>query len=255
MSDTVKYLSDKFLGEFTERFEERYLPLYVRKDKQRILEAFTADDVLIDSKIPMNSVSLDISYSDKNDAWKKDFENGKKLYGSLSQISDMTAVDQKFWIALENTTYLDYHLSTLPTDEAGITAHTIFKYGPKRSAAMHNLSVLWWSVRMTYDKDFAEDPYHLTKFFFQNASSGDKLIWLASNVISSSVVALGILDGIKSLCENNIILPNRYAFSNANKAVNQSGGVLVVDMLSRQEICKIVVDNVPEMEHTKLVKN
>ncbi|WP_432276450.1 DUF6339 family protein [Enterococcus cecorum] len=45
---------------------------------------------------------------------------------------------------------------------------------------------------------------------------------------------------------------NRYAFTNSNKILNQIGGVRIIDMLSREEIKKIIIDNLPNTEHIKL---
>lgn len=65
-------------------------------------------------------------------------------------------------------------------------------------------------------------------------------------------MVFGILDALIELEQKNIIKINRYAFTNSNKILNQIGGVRIIDMLSREEIKKIIIDNLPNTEHIKL---
>ncbi|MDZ5589511.1 DUF6339 family protein [Enterococcus cecorum] len=132
-----------------------------------------------------------------------------------------------------------------------IKARTIFTRSKKRSLMMNNLSILWWIAYYTYDKK-QDNPYYYTEFFVHNQYQGDAIAFFLSNILSNKEMVFGILDALIELEQKNIIKINRYAFTNSNKILNQIGGVRIIDMLSREEIKKIIIDNLPNTEHIKL---
>lgn len=256
MKERIPYLMDDFLNEFKKKFNVEYSDLYIKRDKKAIQEIFKADHAYVKSSLYFEPKKLTLLPEGKenDETWKLDFENAKLLWESLS-IPTSVALNEKMWVALENLYYLEYTLDQLNTvkDPNKIDARIIFTYNAKRSVAINSLSLLWWVVYYTIDVDNIDDPYHLTRFFFEYVPRSTKMLWLSSNVISSKKVALGILDGIKQLVNNKVIRGGRYAFTNSNKIINQVGGVIIMDMLSREDIKDIVIDNIPDMYQTELV--
>lgn len=190
---------------------------------------------------------------ENEETWEIDFKNGVALWEAL-QIPAPIALEEKMWVALEHRYFLDYTLDQLKTVKgiSNLDSRIIFTYNAKRSVAINSLSLLWWSVYYTIDEECESDPYHLTKFFFKTARQGTKMAWLSSNVISSRIVALGILEGIEDLIINGKIKGGRYAFTNANKLVNQVGATSVVDVLDRKDIKEIVVSDLDAMDKTQV---
>ncbi len=257
MSEKLIYVTDSFLKSFKEEFKTEYSPLYQNRDKQAIVDIFGKPGVIMKSEIDFRPIELRLlpEEGENDDTWKIDFENAVSLWESL-RIAPSIALNEKMWVALENTYYLDYTLDQLKTiqDSTKPDSRIIFTYNAKRSVAINSLSLLWWSVYYTVDEECESDPYHLTKFFFKYVRRSTKMLWLSSNIISSKNVALGILEGIQELVMSGKITGGRYAFTNSNKLINQFGGVRLVDILDREEIKKIVIDNLLGMAYTELKK-
>lgn len=256
MKERLPYVTDDFLAEFKNNFSTVYSGYYQNKEKEKIAEIFKKSDIIIKSRLEFEIVDLKLLPDSKKheDTWEIDFENAITLWESL-EIPTSVALSEKMWVALENIYYLDYTIDQLSTvqDANKIDQRIIFTYNAKRSAAINSLSLLWWAVYYTVDENNPDDPYHLTKFFFKYVPRSTKMLWLSSNVISSKSVALGILEGVKELVDSEVIRGGRYGFSNANKIINQIGGVTLMELLTREDIKMIVVENVPEMDKTELV--
>ncbi|MGM0234651.1 MULTISPECIES: DUF6339 family protein [Enterococcus] len=258
MSEKLTYVTDSFLKNFKEEFGTKYSPLYQNRDKQAITDIFSDPEVIRKSEIDFHPVELRLlpEEGENDNTWKIDYENAVSLWESL-RITPSIALNEKMWIALENTYFLDYTLDQLKTvqDSTKPDARIIFTYNAKRSVTINSLSLLWWSVYYTIDEECKSDPYHLTRFFFEYVRRSTKMAWLSSNVISSKNVALGILEGIQELVISGKIKGGRYAFTNSNKLINQVGGVRLLDILEREEIKRMVIDNLLGMDKTELNNN
>lgn len=253
MISNLKYVTDEFLDVFKTNFKSDYLPLYKSKNSDKILEIFSNQNNVLTSSTTFNFRPLKLESENKN-AVK---ENVRILWDSLKHISISEAESEKMWVAILNTYYLEYHLdqlSSLPDKglDQSIESRTIFTQGSKRSLAINNLSLLWWLAYYTIDDENTENPFHLTDFFVEGSYRGNAMIWFSSNIISNKNIALGILDAIKELVETNQMILNRYSFANSNKILNQIGGVRILDILSREEVKNIILDNLLESEKIRI---
>jgi len=167
---------------------------------------------------------------------------------------------EKIWVALENTSYLEYFLNELHnlrhhTDVDNRIYNRTFmsgKNGDKRSQLLNELSHMWWIAHYTYDNN-SPDPYHLTKFFVSKPYRGNAVSFFSSNIVSNRELCLGILDGIKKLVDSDTIELNRYAFSESTKIMNIIAGVKLIDLLDRNEITDIIIKELPKAEKIILV--
>lgn len=242
------YVSDEFLEKFRIEFNQKYLNYYKKLDYDSIKQIFDEPGVLIESDFEFDFTPLNLEGNT--------IDNIKIIWESLKNLSPAVAANEKLWVALENTYYLDYHLNDFRTSSGKLKdenykARTIFTRSKKRSLMMNNLSILWWVAYYTYDKK-QDNPYYYTEFFVRNQYRGDAIAFFSSNILSNKEMVFGILDALIELEQKNIIKINRYAFTNSNKILNQIGGVRIIDMLSREEIKKIIIDNLPNTEHIKL---
>ena len=100
--------------------------------------------------------------------------------------------------------------------------------------------------------DKAIDPYHLLDFFLETPYRGNAVGLLSSNIISNKEIALGILEGVRYLACNSIIDINRYSFTESNRILNEIGGLVVLDALSRNDVMELIVKNLPQSKNVKL---
>lgn len=189
-------------------------------------------------------------------------ENVKRVYQSLGILTTSQAAMEKVWVALLNTHYLDYHLHVIrrlqgSRETSKIIYDRTFLKGPvhseKRRLMMNNLSLLWWIGHYTHDPYHQTNPFHLTEFFVSTPYRGNAVAFFSSNIHGNRSITLGILDGIKHLVENDTISLNRYAYTNSSKIINIIAGVKLVDMMTREEIKQIIVEELPKSEG--IIKN
>ena len=219
----LKYVTDVFLDDFKTNFKSKYLPLYMKGDKEKIREIFSNSENVLESSF--------------------EFEYEELVLESVDP---------------ENTYYLDYHLDQLKMitgkkKEASIMSRTIFNNGNKRSLMINNISILWWIAYYTYDERL-EDPYYYTKRFLAGSYRGNAVAYFSSNLVSNKEIVLGTLEAIYELIDENKMIENRFSYSNANKILNLVGGVVVLDFLSKDEIKNIVKENLLNTEKIKLIE-
>lgn len=247
------YVSDDFLDEFDTNFKSNYLPLYLEGDKEKIKEIFSNPENVIESSIEFDYADL-ILESEDPDANRK---NMRIIWESLKHLSISEASNEKLWIALENTYYLDYHLDQLKlikvsNREKSVISRTIFNNGKKRSLIINSIASLWWLAYYTINPD-AKDPFHLTNRFMEGTYRGNAIAYFSSNLVSNKNIVFGTLEAIYELIDEGKIIENRFSYSEANKLLNLTGGVVILDLLSKDEIKKIVKENLPKMEKVKTV--
>src|SRR5699024_7384499 len=183
-------------------------------------------------------------------------ENIKTIRKSLGNLNPTEAENEKLWVALENTYYLEYHLDQLNLINSkninkSIKGRTIFTESCKLSLMMKYLSILWWIGYYTIDSD-SSDPFYYTRYFVEGSYRGHALAYMSSNIVSNKEILLGTLKAIKQLVDNNKLIRNRYSFTNANKILNQIGGVRIIDTLSREEVKEIILDNLLETNKIRI---
>ena len=250
----LKYVTDVFLDDFKTNFKSKYLPLYMKGDKEKIREIFSNSENVLESSFEFECEELVLESVDPDASIK----NIQIIWESLRGLSITEAENEKVWVALENTYYLDYHLDQLKMitgkkKEASITSRTIFNNGNKRSLMINNISILWWIAYYTYDERL-EDPYYYTKRFLSGSYRGNAVAYFSSNLVSNKEIVLGTLEAICEWIDENKMIENRFSYSNANKILNLVGGVVVLDFLSKEEIKNIVKENLLNSEKIKVVE-
>lgn len=250
----LKYVTDVFLDDFKTNFKSKYLPLYMKGDKEKIREIFSNSENVLESSFEFECEELVLESVDPDASIK----NIQIIWESLRGLSITEVENEKVWVALENTYYLDYHLDQLKMitgkkKEASITSRTIFNNGNKRSLMINNISILWWIAYYTYDERL-EDPYYYTKRFLSGSYRGNAVAYFSSNLVSNKEIVLGTLEAIYELIDENKMIENRFSYSNANKILNLVGGVVVLDFLSKEEIKNIVKENLLNSEKIKVVE-
>ena len=247
----LKYVSDEFLDEFKTNFQSKYLQYYSNNDKNKIKEIFSDSNNVYESLKEFDYKELVLESVD-SDASKK---NVKIIWESLKHLTISEAENEKIWVALENTYYLDFHLDQLNEitgahREASIISRTIFNRGNKRSLMINSISSLWWIAYYTYDKN-SSNPYYYTNTFLSGSYRGNAVAYFSSNLVSNKDIVLGTLQAIYELVDEGKMIENRYSYTNSNKILNLVGGVIVLDFLNREDIKGIVKSHLMDTEGIK----
>lgn len=251
--NNIKYVSDVFLDEFKTNFDTKYLDLYINNNRQKIEKIFSDSNNIIESTTTFNYEPL-ILESESTDYIK---QNLRIIWNSLKHLTITEAENEKIWVGLANTYYLDYQLDQTNilvenNKSKSIKARTVFTRTNKRSLLMNSLSILWWIAYYTYDSNHPTDPFTYSDYFVDGAYRGNAIAFLSSNIVSNKEIVLGTLEAIKELTESGKMIENRYSYSNSNKILNQIGGVRILDTLTRSEVKNIIIENLLETENIRL---
>lgn len=261
----IPFTDDKFLDDLKQDFFIDLLKKYknlgaIEDVKSSIADKFKSPNIK-ESGIKFNFEPLLLG-SDSDEDLSLTSENIKRVHRSLSVLTPSQAAMEKIWVALLNTHYIDYHLHVIrqlqgeQDADQKIWDRTFMtgRNGDKRQQLMNNLSLLWWIAYYTYDQINTDNPYHLTEFFVSVPYRGNAIAFFSSNIHGNRNITLGILDGIKYLVDHNTITVNRYAYSNASKIINIVAGIKLIDLMTREDIKRIIIEELPKTDNVNLVE-
>ena len=263
MTRYIKYVTDEFLKEFKNEFLVNYAHLYTSNDMDKLKSVFSNSNHLIETSIEYKYEPLEVEPKEYDaDIVRR---NIRRIWQSLNVLTPVQAEMEKIWVALAHTDYLDYQMGIFNSqitnpdnkkrEESSLKSRTIFVNGAKRSLAIHNLSILWWLAYYFRDDQNIENPYHLIDFFVSTPYRGNAVALLSSNIISNKEIALGILEAVKILIEEEGMVVNRFPYSEAGKILNEVGGVRILDTLTREEVKDILIKNLPNSHKVSFVND
>ena len=263
MTRYIKYVTDEFLKEFKNEFLVKYAHLYKSNDMDKLKAIFSDSNHVMETSIEYEYEPLEVEPKEYDaDIVRR---NIRRVWESLKVLTPVQAEMEKIWVALAHTDYLDYQIGIFNSqivnpdkkkrEESSLKSRTIFVNGAKRSLAIHNLAILWWLAYYFRDDQNIEAPYHLIDFFVSTPYRGNAVALLSSNIISNKEIALGILEAVKVLIEEEGMVVNRYPYSEAGKILNEVGGVRILDTLTREEVKAILIKNLPNSHKVSFVND
>ena len=263
MTRYIKYVTDEFLKEFKNEFLVKYAHLYKSNDMDKLKAIFSDPNHVIETSIEYEYEPLEVEPKEYDANIVR--RNIRRVWESLKVLTPVQAEMEKIWVALAHTDYLEYQIGIFNSqianpdnkkrEESSLKSRTIFVNGAKRSLAIHNLAILWWLAYYFRDDQNIEAPYHLIDFFVSTPYRGNAVALLSSNIISNKEIALGILEAVKLLIEEEGMVVNRFPYSEAGKILNEVGGVRILDTLSRQEVKDILIKNLPHSYKVSFVND
>ena len=263
MTRYIKYVTDEFLKEFKNEFLVKYAHLYKSNEMNKLKSVFSDPNHVIETSIEYEYKPLEVEPKEYDaDIVRR---NIRRVWESLKVLTPVQAEMEKIWVALAHTDYLDYQMGIFNSqianpdnkkrEESSLKSRTIFVNGAKRSLAIHNLAILWWLAYYFRDDQNIEAPYHLIDFFVSTSYRGNAVALLSSNIISNKEIALGILEAVKVLIEEEGMVVNRFPYSEAGKILNEVGGVRILDTLTREEVKDILIKNLPNSHKVSFVND
>lgn len=173
-----------------------------------------------------------------------DLENAKRIFCALKDLTVVQATDERVWAYLTHTIYRDYMMyrwdvSKQETNkEEYIKSRYFFSRKEGNPFIRNGLSRLWWTAYSTYDET-RENPFELTEYLMSSFS----LSWnfLTRNFSQNTSLLRNILS---ALIELNWLPQNVGDISKLVKYINQVGGITILDVLSKEEVKKILENHI-----------
>lgn len=186
-----------------------------------------------------------------------DFENCKILYNNLRSISESQSSDERLWAGLCNGTFYDYmrrryqyptkQLKKKETDASAVISRFFFSGGTRSGFFRNGLAKCWWVGRATYDKGNDNHFARLDVIGANDLTTKISDIFYSNTFSSNPVILAGICDALKYFRDHGQQLDEKIHVRAAMKYLNAVGGATLLDVLSREEICKIVMSRIISM--------
>lgn len=234
----LRFLSQDGIDDIKMNFA-KYKNHFLDPTNYWFIKTFEENGWLKESKFQFDEVTLckneDFNISDRR--------NIEILYSGLQRLSPALASDERIWAGLLFDVFWDFvqyrrKSELMSGNEQDIKNSFFFMRGIKRSCFINCLSRLWWTGYLIYDK---ESPNHFSAadFLCDGAFASTILLFSSSNFTANKNIALGILDCIAERKAKGEKI-GRYHYVEANKYLNNLGGVMLLDSISRDEVHSIV---------------
>ena len=183
-----------------------------------------------------------------------DFENCKILYNNLRNLSESQCSDERLWAGLCNGTFYDYvrrryqypakQLKKKKTDSSAIISRFFFSGGIRSGFYRNGLAKCWWVGHATFDKNNVNHFEKLDIIGANDLTTKISDIFYSNTFSSNPTILSGICDGFKYFEDRGQVLDPKAHIRVALKYLNAVGGATLLDVLSSEEISKIVISRI-----------
>jgi hypothetical protein len=190
-----------------------------------------------------------------------ELENCKILYTKLKQISESQASDERLWAGLCNDVFYKYvrarwGYSTLRSknpekDTTTVISRFFFSGGGRGGMFRNTLAKCWWVGKTTYDKDNTEHWALLDAVGSEDFATKVSDIFYSNTFAANPEILRGICEGLLFFRDKNQKLVTKEHVRPTMKYLNALGGGLLLDALSAEDICNIVIENIGRLKNGK----
>lgn len=183
-----------------------------------------------------------------------DFENCKILYNNLRSLSESQCSDERLWAGLCNSTFYGYmrrryqypskQLKKKETDASAVISRFFFSGGTRSGFFRNGLAKCWWVGRATFDKDNENHFARLDVIGPNDLTTKVSDIFYNNTFASNPTILAGICDALKYFSDHGQVLDEKKHVRAAMQYMNAVGGATLLDVLSREEICKIMTTRI-----------
>lgn len=185
-----------------------------------------------------------------------DAENCKIVYSHLRKcISPSQASDERLWAGLCNGTFYEYlkkrwnYIGEMrgdaDTNVGNITSRFFFSGNAVRRGLYRNtLSKCWWVGFNLYDASNKDHFWRIDALGSNDFSSKISDIFASNNFSSNINIVDGIIQALLYFREKGITLKQREHIRASLQLLNAIGGSVILDGLDKDEIEKIVINNI-----------
>lgn len=186
-----------------------------------------------------------------------DFKNCKILYNNLRSLSESQCSDERLWAGLCNSTFYGYmrrryqypskQLKKKETDASAVISRFFFSGGTRSGFFRNGLAKCWWVGRATFDKDNENHFARLDVIGPNDLTTKVSDIFYNNTFASNPTILAGICDALKYFSDHGQVLDEKKHVRAAMQYMNAVGGATLLDVLSRDEICKIMTMRIIEI--------
>ena len=183
-----------------------------------------------------------------------DFENCKILYNNLRSLSESQCSDERLWAGLCNGTFYDYmrrryqyptkQLKKKETDASAVISRFFFSGGTRSGFFRNGLAKCWWVGRATFDKNNDNHFERLDIIGPNDLTTKISDIFYSNTFASNPTILAGICDAIKYFSDHGQPLDEKLHVRAAMQYLNAVGGATLLDVLTEEEICKIMTSRI-----------
>lgn len=238
----VNYIKESALEQLKRNINsniEKYM-----QDKEWLNDYFASSgwgEWYIQSRINMNEVKLIVEPEERG---KNDFENSKRIYSTLKDLSLTQASDERLWVYLCHVTFWDYMRARwdvekrLGENASNFIAERYFFMSNRHRALVRNgIARLWWFGYVSFD-EHRDDPFELTEFMLSKQDIASSLMERQYSNNRDFIIAT--LSVLKEFAETYPKITTKKSIQNLAKYIQQLGGVTILDALDREEIKELV---------------
>jgi len=243
----IKILSDEKLETLSTKENLEIVEKYIKDNttNEWLKDIFKTDEPFTLSKVDMEDFEMDMSAQNPEDT---DFENAKRLFESLKNLSESTACDKRLWAGLtfgKFYSYMKYRYNPEVNTNYMRKRWLFPGEGKKRDLFRQGISWMWWYVYLTYD-DSLENPYELTEFCFKHR---DFLMSLYYRSFSSSKnIRLAVIQALRDFESNGGNIEKKEIYNGVVKFISFLGGAYLIDTFSREEIYEKSYEELVKLE-------
>jgi hypothetical protein len=215
-----------------------------------LMDLTEMDKWYLESRIPFYKVNLEVSDRNKRNISKTDAENAKRIHKSLRALTPAQAVDPRIWTYLTHAVYPDYMAARWLKQNQDISKGTLERFfaNNNREIIRNGIARLWWYGYLTYDST-REDPYELTDFLLSNQNIAQAL--LERNLGNNKQWLIKMLDVMLKFKDEYPEIMHTDNIKDLAKHINFSGGVIVLDCLSKEAINTFFLEWIRKRELSK----
>lgn len=244
----IKYMSDEAIETLKANIEKINLKFADNPNNCNWLEEFINDKVFVEKKFKINDFELEIPSGNYDKSI--DIKNSIILYESLKDLPRYVLTDEQFWAWINFEKGYEVALKIMPIQKSVFKDHWLFTQGKRRGIFFGVLSRSFFRVALTVDESL-EDKYELTKFIVEKPERFRHLTWRTFS--SEKKIVLGALKAeYKIYKEYGDIEKTKY-FSEIAKYISQLGSVMLLDVMSENDIEEYVYVKYKELLEVDLV--
>ena len=241
----LMYLKQEAIDDLKVNFSV-YRSHFCDETNEWFVKRFNEKGWIKESKIQCQDFEL--NYDD--DFNVSDRKNIKILYAALKDLSPANALDERLWAGMlfgQLWNYVQYRrVNELSSgDEYKILSSFLYMQGKKRSCFLNCLSRLWWAGHLLYDSSNT-NRYAAIDLITESAFASNLMLLSSNNFMSNKCLALGVMDCIINR-KNKGEKIGRYHYVEATKYLNSIGGIVLLDMMSREEVYGIVSEKLKKI--------
>jgi hypothetical protein len=236
---------------FKERFVEQLLdavpkriPLY-RKEQPWVLSTAPRSEAVLESNLSFR-VPLNLELPEGKNLY--DLENAIRLHKALPKFSRLQARDPRLWTRLAHVECWSYMVKrwAVGPDSDGaqtqankIASRYFVRQSQSRALLRNGISRLWWIAELTHD-EYRDNPYELTAVLLATLDITQTI--MERNFGRSNGIATALLELIQT--RNDLLIKegntSRLRVRKLGKFINMQGGLSVLDTLPKDEIKKLL---------------